>query len=412
MIFNKKKKRFAPKTTQKTFKEELKDVKKDLLKNWNTPRYRSTILSYLIVFGSIIFLIIYIATPQNKRVGYNSNKVKLEYSLVNDSTPSLNNLGFLGTVGNNAIYCHKHVPLGAPELPSENSAASKNKVENKVMFCNNGYVTVFDLNKKVPLYAAYKLNRKNFIENKILQPTGSLVKDPNFNNHKKQPLMQDYANTGYAFGMLAPMTDFNYNPEHMKETLYMTNIFPQAPANKNGIWNQLETDVHKLLMRGKICVPVKDEEEWETIKSGEKCQGNQFYPNQKVLSFEELYIINGVAYIEPDGKKITYGNENGDLGKFKAGQVIPNYLYKIIVEPRSGMSASYLIPNVNDVANKNYHQFLTPIRDIEKETGIGFFGDVARKQQNITKKFWVSMNDNKQLSASGGQNGMLDMFLF
>lgn len=54
---------------------------------------------------------------------------------------------------------------------------------------------------------------------------------------------EDYRNSGFDRGHLAPASDMRWDAEAMRESFYFTNISPQVPAFNRGVWKRLEEQV-------------------------------------------------------------------------------------------------------------------------------------------------------------------------
>lgn len=71
---------------------------------------------------------------------------------------------------------------------------------------------------------------------------------------------EDYRNSGYSHGHLAPAGDMKWDSVAMLESFYFTNCIPQDEALNNGRWNQLEMKARALARDyGKVyvvCGPV------------------------------------------------------------------------------------------------------------------------------------------------------------
>lgn len=86
----------------------------------------------------------------------------------------------------------------------------------------------------------------------------------------KQADNNDYRNSGYSRGHLAPAGDMKWDSVAMLESFYFTNCIPQDEALNNGRWNQLEMKTRALARKyGKIyvvCGPVFLDE--DTLRIG------------------------------------------------------------------------------------------------------------------------------------------------
>lgn len=138
----------------------------------------------------------------------------------------------------------------------------------------------------------------------------------------------DYTNSGYDRGHLAPAGDFATSKEAMKESFYMSNMSPQEPSFNRGIWNKLEGRVR----------------EWAE-ETG------------------EVWIITGPVLMNQKRLK--------KIGQNKIS--VPRYYYKVILDIREpGISMiGFVLPNKG--SSKALSNFVIPVDSIEQLTGLDFF---------------------------------------
>lgn len=112
------------------------------------------------------------------------------------------------------------------------------------------------------------------------------------NNFKSDPLVatfsahpDDYKNSGFDRGHLAPAGDFTFSDLAMNETFFMSNMSPQSPAFNRGIWKKLEEQVRN----------------WAGIN-------------------EELFVITGPVLVD----------SLPQIGK--NGVSVPKYYYKVVYD--------------------------------------------------------------------------------
>ena len=70
------------------------------------------------------------------------------------------------------------------------------------------------------------------------------------NNFRKDPKiiknsadLNDYKNSGYDRGHLAPAADMKYNSDSMSESFYLSNVSPQSANFNRGIWKKIEEQI-------------------------------------------------------------------------------------------------------------------------------------------------------------------------
>lgn len=150
----------------------------------------------------------------------------------------------------------------------------------------------------------------------------------------KTALPNDYTNTGYDRGHLAPAGDFNYDQKLKNESFYMSNMSPQAHDFNTGIWSHIE----------------------QRVRSWTKKRG-------------DLVIVTGPVL----RKGLPTIGKSTDIA-------VPEYYYKLIYDPKRQEAIAFLIGNKGWV-NVNMQDFTTSIDEVEKKTGIDFFAKLPKAQQ-------------------------------
>ena len=100
-----------------------------------------------------------------------------------------------------------------------------------------GFTVSFNPNTKLPNWVAYELTA-NETDGPWTRKGLRFVPDPYCNS--KQADREDYSNSRYSHGHLAPAGDMKWDSLAMIESFYYTNCIPQDEALNNGRWNQLE----------------------------------------------------------------------------------------------------------------------------------------------------------------------------
>jgi len=150
---------------------------------------------------------------------------------------------------------------------------------------------------------------------------------------------RNYKNSGYDKGHLCPAGDRKYSKQAFEETFYTSNISPQKRDFNNGIWNRLEQKVR--------------------------------YWSQK---YDDIYVVtSGVL------------NENlTTIGREKVA--VPEYFYKVLLDNDHGKykMIGFLVPHRD--SNAPMYEFVIPVDDIEKMTGIDFFPQLEDQIENQLEK--------------------------
>ncbi len=161
----------------------------------------------------------------------------------------------------------------------------------------------------------------------------------------------DYSGSGFDRGHLCPSDDRDFSAAENAATFRLTNIIPQAPANNQGPWRELEEYARTLAARG-----------------------------------SELYITAGPAGqggTGTNGPKTTIGRG--------AAIVVPQWTWKIIaVVPRGAATAvlpvptrviAIQMPNDQTVEHHHWGEYRVSVQQLEKLTGYDFFRTLPRDVQ-------------------------------
>lgn len=153
------------------------------------------------------------------------------------------------------------------------------------------------------------------------------------NNFNADPLVrsgsahrQDYRQSGFDRGHLAPAADLDFSRQALDESFYMSNISPQHPSFNRGGWKELEEMVR-----------------------------------QWALEEDSLWVVSGPV-LQQRLKKIGINQVS-----------IPAYFYKIILDSRQAelKIISFLLPNKK--IDKELRYWVVPVDSVEALSGLDFF---------------------------------------
>lgn len=195
---------------------------------------------------------------------------------------------------------------------------------NKVYLIKSKYAILYNIQTKTPVYVVEHL-KINDIE--------CLTKRSNyFRSDRSLPLKDrsqtaDYAPFSkiYDKGHLVPADDSKQSDKIMKESFLLSNIVPQNIGNNRGIWKCAEDIVRKDIREG-----------------------------------GDVYVISGTIYL-PGYRTI---------GINKVG--VPDYLYKIIYNKKTGNCIVFKFPNKN-LPKSELMKDTISVSELEKITGIKYF---------------------------------------
>ncbi|TWO31777.1 DNA/RNA non-specific endonuclease [Seonamhaeicola sediminis] len=146
---------------------------------------------------------------------------------------------------------------------------------------------------------------------------------------------RSYKNSGYDRGHLCPAADRSYSKEAHDETFLTSNISPQDHDFNSGIWNKLEQKV-------------------------------RYWAHK----YDGVFVVTGGVLKE---KMETIGED---------AVSVPNQFYKVLIDNNNGpiKMIAFLIPH-ND-SDKPLHEFVVPVDEVEKLTGIDFFPELEDELEN------------------------------
>ena len=138
----------------------------------------------------------------------------------------------------------------------------------------------------------------------------------------------DYSNSGYDRGHLAPAADFATDKEAMKESFYMSNMSPQEPSFNRGIWSKLENKIR----------------DWAEEN-------------------EDVWVITGPVLLNQ--KRLQ------KIGENKIS--VPRFYYKVVLDAREPEIKMIGFVMKNEGSSKALHNFVVMVDSIETLTGLNFF---------------------------------------
>ena len=232
-------------------------------------------------------------------------------------------------------------PVATPGQPQPAKAAAyraylygglpKTSQEVKLLQ-NKGYLVGYSEIHKDPAWVAYRLYK---VEN---PPT--LPRPTKFSTDLRtlaRVKTTDYTNTGYDRGHMAPNHAIatRYGEDAQLETFLLSNICPQKPNLNRKVWEHLEA------------TEADD------------------YANR----FEEIWVIDGPIFNDPPEK-------------LPAGVDVPRAFFKILVDEVAGKPRmlAFIMPQ-GVKGDEKPRAFLTSVQEIEKETGLDFFSDLPKEEE-------------------------------
>lgn len=175
--------------------------------------------------------------------------------------------------------------------------------------------------------------------------TQTAVQEDYFLVEEKADGEKEYDGFGYDRGHLAPSADFRWSPDALSESYYYSNITPQLPGFNREGWVAIENQMRAYVMRS----------------------GNPL-----------LVVTGGVLHdtlpvIERGVNKVS----------------IPEYYYKVAVDPVDGKGLGFLVPHEEHLNPPN--QYVVSIDSIEAFSGIDFFTQLKSQEEvesNLEIEHW------------------------
>lgn len=155
-------------------------------------------------------------------------------------------------------------------------------------------------------------------------------------------VVEDYWETGFDRGHLAPSADFRWSATAMSESYFYSNMAPQRPEL-----------------------------------------------NREIMADLENWLRNYVTWKEHSVIVVTGGLLKEGLPTTGENKVsIPEEFYKVIYDPTEKRAIGFIMPN--GFADKKLNDYAFSVDEVEKKTGILFFGSAAESVEQ-TKDFskWV-----------------------
>ncbi len=215
------------------------------------------------------------------------------------------------TAGNHHASYHSSL-----SLPAEYALASF----DGPIIGHPGFALLYNEQHEQAVWVAYELTRDE-LEGSVSR-SDKFLPDPKVGSGSAEN--NDYRNSGYDRGHLAPAADMKWSYASMDASFYYSNMSPQRPGFNRGIWKQAEEQVREWAKR-----------------------------------YGALYVVTGPVL--HDGLPAIGAN----------GVSVPEYFYKVVADTSFTRAAALLIPHQS--SKKPLHSFLVSIDSVEQLTGIDFF---------------------------------------
>lgn len=159
---------------------------------------------------------------------------------------------------------------------------------------HEGYCAVYNHTTLCPDWVAWELTREE--TEGQLDGQYSFSRDPDVDFPKAS--REDYANSGWDKGHLAPRADMRWSQKALEESYYFTNICPQDHTMNSGAWRKIEELCRRVARRDSVvyivCGPIYDSDEPRTIGPAGVHVPDRFF---KALALETAEGTQTVGFI-------------------------------------------------------------------------------------------------------------------
>lgn len=137
--------------------------------------------------------------------------------------------------------------------------------DNDIILVYSGFVVNYNTDRLIPNWVAYELTAEE-VGGEVPRARGFSM-DPNYPG--RQAMREDYSNSGWDKGHMAPSADMKWSQEAMTESFFLTNICPQDPTLNGRDWHALENRVRDWALRYDrlwvVCGPIIRDNQYGTI---------------------------------------------------------------------------------------------------------------------------------------------------
>lgn len=157
-----------------------------------------------------------------------------------------------------------------------------------------GFTVSYNSETLTPKWVAYELTKEE-VEGTYSR-SGNFSMDLNY--YGKQAIREDYANSTWDKGHMAPAADMKWSERAMKESFYLTNICPQNHTLNGKSWHTLEKRVRGWAQQYgsvyTVCGPIYNENRYGKIGANGVHIPDAFF-KALLVPYEGAY--SGVAFI-------------------------------------------------------------------------------------------------------------------
>ncbi len=198
-----------------------------------------------------------------------------------------------------------------------------------VVLVYNGFIINYNTQRLIPNWVAYELTAEE-VAGEIPRARGFSM---DLDYKGRQAMREDYSNTGWDKGHMAPSADMKWSQTAMNESFYLTNICPQNHDLNGKDWHSLEKYVR----------------DW-------------------ALKFGSIWVVCG-PYV--------YANTYGTIGERNV--VVPDGFFKAVLRRDGKDFKSIAFVFENNSNRQPVREAVVSVNDVEALVGFDLFTNLSDK---------------------------------
>ena len=224
------------------------------------------------------------------------------------------------------------------------------KVPEWTVICHTGQVVAFNPERNVSDWVAFSLRQDDLL-NPVVERKDKFRFDPKVPKHN-QVVYDDYTQTGYDRGHLAPAASMKWSKQAMDDSFFMTNIAPQVGVGFNQhIWKALERNMRQ----------------WACVRG-------------------VLYVVTGPLYEEKPVKKLIRDGDGDEVDDNGILVHVPSHFFKFAIDPKTMESIAFILPN-RKLKTKDLPKYLASIDHIEARARLDVLTDLSDDVEYVIESF-------------------------
>lgn len=215
------------------------------------------------------------------------------------------------------------------------------KHDGDELISHSAYSLSYNSNTLVANWVAYELTAEE-TDGPWTRKGMRFVPDPDCKS--RQADNNDYRNSGYSRGHLAPAGDMKWDSVAMLESFYFTNCIPQDEALNNGRWNQLEMKTRALAKK-----------------------------------YGWVFIVCGPAFLKQDTLRIGHN-----------GVAVPDACFKVLLVPKDNSYSAIAFLLQNGEENRSLKECALTVDELELIFGLDLFCNLPDSEEDEIENhvFW------------------------